>query len=62
MIAFLMAYFNGYQTTIHINNFGEAHLELIFVLLTPFAISFLFYDFASNWCFLNNYIKHDNDK
>jgi hypothetical protein len=28
---FFIAYLNNYQVLIHINNFGEAHIEFIFI-------------------------------
>ena len=33
LITFLSAYFNGNKITVNINMFGEAHIELVFLIV-----------------------------
>ena len=39
MFTFFIAYFNGYEVLVKINDYGEAHIEMVvFLLLIPCMI------------------------
>jgi hypothetical protein len=51
---FISAYLSGFKTTVHINNYGEAHIEmiiLVFFLLPLFLITtaLSFIDWRQTW-------------
>lgn len=55
LYTFLIAYFNGYSVIININNYGEAHIELVlFIFLLPFMVYVLFNS-------IDNLIKVQNE-
>jgi len=42
-MTFLVAYFNGYQVLVIINDYGEAHIELVMILIIfPLSMYYLF--------------------
>ena len=43
LITFSMAYFNGYEVIVYINNYNEAHIEMIFLLLTIPIVAYTAY-------------------
>ena len=59
---FFLAYFNGYQVKVMINNFGEAHIEFVLLLITVPLSMWAIYQSCKNLFTKNikkDYIKNN---